>query len=415
MFQEWLEATAARHQDLLARTNSSKFQGREKPKTNTFAANTDSAGKPKKFDCPMKDGQHALWSCEKFKAMKIDERREYVQKARLCFNCFSPAHISKNCTSKPCNISNCGKKHNRLLHYEPKKQETTSNISDATTALATNVTQGGLPVLRIKLTSGDTSLNVMALCDSGSSISFVDQSVVSTLQLQGRQASLSVAGIHGSEDVKTEIVPITVSAADKTRPLSTVQFYVHKNLKLGNQNVDLPELKSRYPHLKNLPDRSYNVSQVQVILGQDCYEVHHPIEFKKSEDKSAPWAVRTRLGWALSGPLPAKQVATMTTSAVSVTEDKLASQLSRWWDIESYASNCDVTGQSKDERRAIDTLKETTRFNGERYEVGLLWREDDVKLPNNFFSAMGQMKSLERRFQKDEALKKRYQIPLTPM
>ena len=151
------------------------------------------------------------------------------------------------------------------------------------------------------------------------------------------------------------------------------------------------------------------MTQVQVILGQDCYEVHHPIEFKISEDKSAPWAVRTRLGWALSGPLPAKQVVTMTTSAVSVTEDKLASQLSRWWDIESYASNCDVTGQSKDERRAINTLKETTRFNGERYEVGLLWREDDVKLPTNFFSAMGQMKSLERRFQKDEALKKRYQ------
>ena len=78
----------------------------------------------------------------------------------------------------------------------------------------------------------------------------------------------------------------------------------------------------------------------------------------------------------------------MSTSAVSVTEDKLASQLSRWWDIESYASNCDVTGQSKDERRTINTLKETTRFNGEQYEVGLLWREDDVKLPNNTF-AMG--------------------------
>ena len=54
-------------------------------------------------------------------------------------------------------------------------------------------------------------------------------------------------------------------------------------------------------------------------------------------------------------------------------------------------------------------MKETTQFNGERYEVGLLWQEDNVKLPNNYFSAMGQLKSLERRFQKDEALKKRYQ------
>ena len=81
-------------------------------------------------------------------------------------------------------------------------------------------------------------------------------------------------------------------------------------------------MKSRYPHLKNLPDRSYNLRHVQVILGQDCYDVHHPIEFQKSGHKYAPWAVRTRLGWALSGPLPAKQRATMSTSAVSVTEDK---------------------------------------------------------------------------------------------
>ena len=32
-----------------------------------------------------------------------------------------------------------------------------------------------------------------------------------------------------------------------------------------------------------------------------------------------------------------------------------------------------------------------------------------MKLPNNFYSAMGQLKSLERRQQKDGTLRKRYQ------
>ena len=83
--------------------------------------------------------------------------------------------------------------------------------------------------------------------------------------------------------------------------------------------------------------------------------------------------------------------------------------MTKWWDIESYASNCDVSGHSKEEQRAIKTLEQTTRFNGERYELGLLWREDEVR-PNNFCcSAMGQLKSLERRLQKHETLKKRYQ------
>ena len=71
--------------------------------------------------------------------------------------------------------------------------------------------------------------------NSGSSISCVDKSVVSKLQIQGRKASLSIAGIHGSQDVKTEIVPIAVSAHEKSRWLATVQFYLHEKLLLGDQ------------------------------------------------------------------------------------------------------------------------------------------------------------------------------------
>ena len=167
------------------------------------------------------------------------------------------------------------------------------------------------------------------MCDSGSSISFVDKSIVSKLQLQGQKASLSVAGIHGLQDIKTEIEPISVSAHEKSRPLTTVQFNVHEKLKLGDQIVELQELKDRYPHLRNLPNQNYNLNEVQVILVQDCYDIHHPFEFKMSEDKTATWAVKSKIGWALSGPLPAKQAGTLATTATSIAEDKLANQLSK--------------------------------------------------------------------------------------
>ena len=35
-----------------------------------------------------------------------------------------------------------------------------------------------------------------------------------------------------------------------------------------------------------------------------------------------------------------------------------------------------------------------------------------MKLPNNFYSAMGKLMSLERRLQKDDTLRKRYQEPI---
>ena len=79
--------------------------------------------------------------------------------------------------------------------------------------------------------------------------------------------------------------------------------------------------------------------------------------------------------WALSGPLLAKQEATLATTATSASENKVASQLIKWWDIESYASNCDVTGHSKDEQRAIERLEQTSPFTGESYGIELLWPE----------------------------------------
>ena len=126
IFKEWLASKATIHENLLAQTNSSfdrnKFQSRDKPKTSTFASNAEESSKPKNFECPFKDGQHPIWTCEKFKSLKVNERREHVQKFRLCFNCLKPGHMSKDCRSRTCSVPSCGRRHNRLLHSElPKK------------------------------------------------------------------------------------------------------------------------------------------------------------------------------------------------------------------------------------------------------------------------------------------------------
>ena len=137
--------------------------------------------------------------------------------------------MSKDCKGWTCSVPNLGRRHNRLLHSDLPKKDTTKSVSDATMPVATSITQGGLPVVRIKLTNRDSSLNVPAMCESGSSISFVDKSVVSKNQLQGRKASLSVAGIHGSQDVKTEKMPIAVSTQEKSQTLQQCNSICTRN------------------------------------------------------------------------------------------------------------------------------------------------------------------------------------------
>ena len=54
-------------------------------------------------------------------------------------------------------------------------------------------------------------------------------------------------------------------------------------------------------------------------------------------------------------------------------------------------------------------LESLTKFTGERYEVGMWWSELEPNLPNNYSSALGQLYSLKRRFQRYQNLKRLYQ------
>ena len=60
------------------------------------------------------------------------------------------------------------------------------------------------------------------------------------------------------------------------------------------------------------------------------------------------------------------------------------------------------------EARASNVLEETTYHAGSRYQVGMLWTQIGSSLPNNYFSALVQLKSLERRSNKDPKLKQYY-------
>ena len=114
------------------------------------------------------------------------------------------------------------------------------------------------------------------------------------------------------------MVLLAVSAHKYSRPLTKVQFYVHEKLNLGNKILDLQGLKFRYP--RSLPNQSYDLNDVQEILGRDCDNIHHPLEYKRSDDKTMGNKIENRLD--LSDPLPGKQAATLATTATSAEKDR---------------------------------------------------------------------------------------------
>ena len=147
--------------------------------------------------------------------------------------------------------------------------------------------------------------------------------------------------------------------------------------------------------------------EVGIILGQDAYELQRPLDYKIGT-RSEPFGVLTELGWVVSGPMTGKRRQNVGHFAFS--EDvKVAENIQARWDIETYASKINVVTHSKKELQAQKMLESTTKFTGERYEVGMLWSKPEPNLPNNYSSALGQLHSLERRLQRDPNLKSFYQ------
>lgn len=86
-------------------------------KQNLQRANDHSGMNNNTVKCNNCNGAHTMYSCQKFKAMSLDEKKKTVREKNLCWNCFSPNHRvnSQSCKAGTCKRCNKGLKHNSLL------------------------------------------------------------------------------------------------------------------------------------------------------------------------------------------------------------------------------------------------------------------------------------------------------------
>ena len=243
----------------------------------------------------------------------------------------------KDCKSeRVCGVNGCTKKHNRMLHVDFEKSEKdnkteeprSQNKAGSSSMLSTG-NSGVIQLIPVSIGSDRRCVETIALCDTGSTVSFMDQSLVSLLRLKGKESVMSVAGIHGLSDMKTEVVTANVGPSETKTIGDTLTFCSHPNLNVGNKKYDFQTLKQKYDYLSDLPDIEISMKDVKVILGQDAYHLIRPLEYKSGE-KSQPWAVRTALGWTVSGALPMKETSHLSVSGnLSIPSDPLSGQMKK--------------------------------------------------------------------------------------
>ena len=200
--------------------------------------------------------------------------------------------------------------------------------------------------------------------------------------------------------MKTQQVSFLVSAeTNNSEFLFSFRAYVKDHIRIGSDSISIPELQKKYPQFAPIKPRHYKYEDVEIVIGQDFYHAIRPVEYLLGEDSISPCGLRLPIGWVLSGPLPPTVLSGPNSSCFKcIVEDmSLADQIKTWYELESYGAFKQVDARSTADKRALSVLKNDTFLDGERYIVPMLWNDKESSLPNNCFSSLAQLESLEKR------------------
>ncbi|XP_055918431.1 uncharacterized protein LOC129950523 [Eupeodes corollae] len=358
-------------------------------------------------------------SCKKFQEMTIDNRWKSVTKAGLCFSCLKKNHSTFDCREKTqCKVSNCKRYHNSLLHSDRRAPSNDAIIRNPVELCANSYSTDistKLRILPIYIQHNDVSVRTLAILDPGATLTLIRSDIAELLKVKGVSSPLSIKWYNG--DLAEEADSICFSTMIQGTHKGSKSYHLRdvrtvKKLPLVHQSINRDSLVKKWPYLQNIDFESYS-GQPTVLIGENNALLTSTRQL--IHDKwNSPIASKTWLGWTISGNdgsirHPMNQIFNVNFAA-KPEEEELHDLVKSFWVLDSVPIANDDSKISREDQRALLILENTTRRTSEnRWESGLLWKQDDVMLPKGSKTmAYKRLLSLERRLDKDEILKSAY-------
>ncbi len=350
---------------------------------------------------------HSLDICRNITKENLKDRYTFIQKSGLCFACLKGGHSKRDCRGKSiCTI--CGKEHPSILHVDSRR----GPVLDSSSYGKPNVTTGAmstgagqaLPIVpvRIKSRSSDKYVETYAFLDSGSTATFVSEEVVRALAVEGRQTKINLLTM-GQEQVQNTCVVsgLEVSSLDGRHLLELPPVLTQPRLPVGERDVISFEQVRRWPHLRNIPLERIE-SDVGILIGVNVPQAMEPWDVVPSVGNS-PFAVKTVLGWVVNGPLGVES-----SMSVKVNHISLEEQIQNQFNHDFSERTIDVLEHSREDKQFLDMVSRSMSFENGHYVIGLPFKSEDVRMPNNRKQAEQRLASLSKRLNRDEGFSHEY-------
>lgn len=384
-------------------------------------------------NCPCCHKRHPLYKCFKFTALSSTEKKNIVNNQRLCRNCLRTGHMQATCKlNTSCQI--CSQPHHTIIHNEfstvsspnMKNKDHDNNINQTfenptttstptTNSVSTHISNINsteivpalLATVKVLINMGNSSLNVKALVDQGSQVSFISEKLSKWLPIPKYKININVSGIGGNQHmtVKKYVQLALKSNYDKQfeLPLTAlvvpvVTSYVPNKFTL-TEFSDLSEYYLADPNFM-LPEK------IDLLLGNDVYGDLLLPRMKKY--KNSFLLQETRFGWMVSGPpgSPSSDV-TISSNICSLEE-----QLRLFWEQEELTPGKTITQEGiVCEKLFTETH---TRDEKGRYCVHLPFKNalQGLQLPTfsyTDYNALKRLNQLELTFKSKPKFAEEYQ------
>lgn len=382
--------------------------------------------------CTFCNENHLIHYCKEFARQSYTDRKAFVERNGLCYNCLIPNHIVFRCRQRS-SCKRCGRKHHSLLHPEneqapveggttPRPREYSQPPAseqpvdeDLVTHFANRELANSVllatAVVKVYSQNG-TPHFLRALIDQGSQGSFITESAAQLLGLNKISINCVINGLgDNGRSLNSKNMVLFKAHSKYDKEFSTpVKAYILKSLTkmLPARQIHNTE---NWTHLYelDLADPNYDKpDRVDLLLGADVYSELIRDGLRKGP-KGSPVAQNTYLGWILTGQLQEdiSQSYTITLSMhMCIEENKL---LQKFWEIESDVTNAKI--MTEEEQRCEKIFHDTyTRDESGRYITELPFKEDNPQCQYGESKdvCIKRLMQLERRLQKDDELKEEY-------
>ena len=356
--------------------------------------------------------------CFSLNKMSTDERIKAVKEKGCCFRCLQQGHLAINCSSKKkCGINGCTKLHHPDLHQSlPTPSATSAEKEKKPDTICSSVTTPDpsvlLAVIPVNIQFNGRQVNVLALLDPGSQVTLLKSDVAAKLGMKGVNRSLKVKTVQKNvAKMQATQVSFTILSADPAVEFTVECAYAVQDLSLMHKAVGLQRLKREWRHLAGVEFAPQKSTSIELLIGMDVTAAHEILELKKpAQGVDGPRAIRTPFGWCVIGKVPPPEGpkklkpvnAVVGHVSIAPAEDDLHNLVQGFFSIESMGIKREVKPpMAIEHRKALEILDNTILHIGDRYQVGLMWKDPNVMLPNNKIAALRRFYSLERRFARD--------------